>query len=102
MQSPQVAVRNIIHAHNVHLGRAWPILTLPGLTTTPREMVGALAACGGDPSLVEWRRDEFLNRVVSSWPGHLLTPTATALGFECDPDVLSVVQSYKSQYCSRI
>eukprot|EP00475_Leptophrys_vorax_P034026 TRINITY_DN54397_c0_g1_i1.p1 TRINITY_DN54397_c0_g1~~TRINITY_DN54397_c0_g1_i1.p1 ORF type:complete len:274 (+),score=-23.21 TRINITY_DN54397_c0_g1_i1:109-822(+) len=100
LQSPRTVVANMLHAHRLPAARLADtrVITLPGLTTTPRELVDQLERFGADASLVSWERDPFINGIVASWPGAIHTPTARALGFKADSDVASLVQQYVSDY----
>eukprot|EP00270_Netrium_digitus_P008704 TRINITY_DN2613_c0_g1_i4.p1 TRINITY_DN2613_c0_g1~~TRINITY_DN2613_c0_g1_i4.p1 ORF type:complete len:189 (+),score=41.08 TRINITY_DN2613_c0_g1_i4:3-569(+) len=95
LQSPGQAILNLIHAHKVPLANFTNCtITLPGLTTTPEEMVEALHRAGGDTSLVLWEKREPENGIVSSWPGSIHTPTADAMGFLKDRDFDSIISSF--------
>ena len=98
LSSPRTAIENLIHGHELNsdsLGtnRA---LSLPGLTVTVAEMVAALALVAGDEvaARVHFRRDEKIERLVSSWPGALDTTRASALGFSVDANFVDIVRAH--------
>eukprot|EP00897_Mesotaenium_endlicherianum_P009365 jgi/Mesen1/8457/ME000476S07996 len=96
IQSPRTVVENLIHAGRVAVDESAlsRTITLPGLTTTPEEMVAALGQAGGDTRLVEWSEDAVINRILTSWPGRIATPRALSLGFRADSDVRSIIRAF--------
>jgi nucleoside-diphosphate-sugar epimerase len=96
--SPEFTVRNIIHAMSVPADQ-WPeyaVLDAPGLTTTPREMVKALAKLTSVETalLVGWQKDETINRIVSSWPDTFDTTEAIRLGLVGDIDITYLIRKF--------
>lgn len=98
LSSPRTAIDNLIHGHELDsdsLGtnRA---LSLPGLTVTVTEMLTALALVAGETvaARVHFRRDEKIERLVSSWPGALDTTRASALGFSVDANFVDIVRAH--------
>jgi len=67
---------------------------VPGLTTTPDEMVAALGRAGGDTTLVRFQRDPAIEAIVAFWPGHMETARAEAMGFGRDADIDDLVRAY--------
>lgn len=94
LQSPRLAVQNLLHAHSAALPPGVCVVTGPGITTTPLEMVEALVQAGGDKALVRWKVDPAVDAILSSWPGYIHTPAARAWGFQSDRDVHSIVRAY--------
>ena len=98
LSSPRTAIDNVIHGHEL-TGAALGYnraLSLPGLTVTVAEMVAALESVAGRAvsSRVHFRRDEKIDRLVSSWPGALDTSRAIALGFAADRDFTGMIRAY--------
>ena len=98
LSSPRTAIDNLIHGHELSgaaLGcnRA---LSLPGLTVTVAEMVAALESVAGRAvsARVHFRRDEKIDRLVSSWPGALDASRAIALGFAADHDFTGMIRAH--------
>jgi len=99
--SPEVAVRNLIHAAGLpssSLGgkRA---LNLPGLTVTPSEMLESLERLGGRDARarVRYEEDRRIVDIVCSWPGSFDVRRARQLGFEADRDFDAVVRQYMGE-----
>jgi nucleoside-diphosphate-sugar epimerase len=100
--SPDAAIRNLIHAHELPAD-AWDsrrALNLPGLTLTVREMIEALRAVGGDAAVdrIQWQPDERIRAIVRTWPARFDTRRADALGFVRDADFVEVVRAYARTY----
>lgn len=100
--SPDAAIRNLVHAHELPAD-AWGsqrALNLPGLTLTVREMIEALRAVGGDAAVerIQWQPDERIRAIVRTWPARFDTRRADALGFERDADFVEVVRAYARTY----
>ena len=100
--SPQRAVDNLIHAHEMSPG-AWGsrrALSLPGLTVSVREMLDALRNVGGSTAVqrVRFERDERIAHLVSGWPARFSAARALALGFEGDHDIETIVRAYAEEY----
>lgn len=105
LSSPRIAIENLIHSHELDsdsLGtnRA---LSLPGLTVTVAEMLAALALVAGESvaARVHFRRDEKIERLVSSWPGALDTTRASALGFSVDANFSDIVRAHIAETSSQ-
>jgi D-erythronate 2-dehydrogenase len=71
-------------------------LTLPPLTTTPREMAAALDRVTGEPlsRLIDWTDDPGIRAMVGSWPAEFVTDRATALGLEPEASYDDIVRAY--------
>jgi len=71
-------------------------LTLPALSTTPREMARALDRVAGKPAsdLVDWDVDPAVERIVGTWPARLHTSRAERLGLRADASFDDVVRDY--------
>lgn len=101
--SPRTVVRNLIHARSIPKEKfkgKMRIVNLPGVTVTVNEMLDALEAVGGKDTLklVEEKRDETIQRIVSSWPARLDTSWAKSLGFENDGPFTQTLQDYIQDY----
>ena len=98
LMSPDTAVSNLIHAHELPPAAFGyqRVLTLEGLTVSVGEMVAALRAVCGDAvaDRVSWRRDPAVEAVVSTWPGRFESLRARELGFRTDHDFESIIRSY--------
>ncbi len=100
--SPQSAIANFIHAHELPAD-AWGwrrSLNLPGLTATVAQMIEALRAVGGDAAAarVQMQPDERIAAIVRTWPGRFTTARADALGFQRDADFESIVRAYAREF----
>jgi len=94
--SPRAAVQALLHAFDTP-AEAWGdvrSLNVPGLTTTPDEMVAALGRAGGDTTLVRFQRDPAIEAIIATWPGRMRTPRANAMGFQRDADIDALVRAY--------
>ena len=98
LASPQVAIANMIHGHEVDGARfgSSRILSLPGLSVTVGEMAAALARVAGPASAarIAWQRDPAIERIVNSWPGDFVTDRADAMGFARDASFDDIVRGY--------
>lgn len=97
--SPGAAIDGLMHAHDLAADALpdWRTFNLPGLGVTVREMVDALVAQGGDASLIDWERDEAIERIVGTWPARIETPVEEALGFPSDASLESIVAQYVAE-----
>lgn len=71
-------------------------LTLPGLTTTPREMAAALdrVAGPGRSDLIDWAVDPALTAIVASWPSRVVAARAEGLGLATEASFDDVVRAH--------
>ena len=71
-------------------------LTLPSLTTTPREMARALdrVAGAGLSDLIDWDVDPAVEAIVGTWPARFSTPRAQGLGLRADASFDDVVRDH--------
>ena len=96
--SPRSTVHNLIHAHELEsaaFGTAGAV-NLPGLTTTVGEMVAAMGRVAGAETmtLVEWKEDPVIMKLVRTWPGDFVTTRAEKMGFVHDANFDDVVKAY--------
>jgi D-erythronate 2-dehydrogenase len=98
LMSPRKVVRNLIHAYELDGARfgASRIVSLPGLSVTVRDMVGALESVAGAEVArrVQWLEDETIKRIVTSWPGDFQAVRGKALGFTADTDFAGIIRAY--------
>jgi nucleoside-diphosphate-sugar epimerase len=73
-------------------------LTLPGLTTTPRDMAAAMDRVAGYAAsdLIDWTDDPVIGAIVRSWPARFDTRRAHALGLRPDRSFDDIVREYIS------
>jgi nucleoside-diphosphate-sugar epimerase len=98
LMSPQTAVANLVHAHELPPAAFGHqrCLNLQGLTLRVGDMVEALrSVCGGETAdRVLWRRDPAVEAVIGTWPGRFESARARELGFRTDPDFESIIRNY--------
>jgi nucleoside-diphosphate-sugar epimerase len=98
VSAPATVIRNLLHAGRIPAadldGRR--AFTLPGLTTTPAEMLDSLERHAGPQAraLVRCEVDDALSRVVCSWPGAFDVARPLRLGFIGDASVDAIVGEY--------
>ena len=75
-------------------------LTLPALTTTPREMAAALDRVAGEPlsELIDWDVDPAVADIVGTWPARFRNARAEALGLHPEASFDDVVRSYLADH----
>lgn len=98
LMSPDQAVRNLIHGHELlaaTLGRD-RVINMPGLSVTVSEMLRALRQVAGDAvaDKVKLERDPAIEAIVNSWPGNFEATQARRLGFTADPDFPSIIAAF--------
>jgi nucleoside-diphosphate-sugar epimerase len=73
-------------------------MTLPGLTTTPRDMAVAMDRVAGYAAsdLIDWTDDPAIGAIVRSWPARFETRRAHALGLRPDRSFDDIVREYIS------
>lgn len=98
IQSPKCVIGNMIHAANIdeHLLGDDRMINLPGLTVSVEEMIDSLETVAGKEvtRLITHQPDEFLQRIVLTWPPHFDTARADALGFVKDGSVEEIIRNY--------
>lgn len=98
LASPTTAIDHLVHGHEID-GRAFGgnrIVSLPGLSTTVRNMADALTRVAGTTvsERIRWQPDTAIERIVNSWPGDFITTRADAMGFTHDVDFDDIVHGY--------
>lgn len=99
--SPRRVTENFIHAAKLSkevLGTD-RIITLPGLTTTVDEMVNTLEDIAGKEVTrrIDWKPDEFIQRIVLTFPTDFITKRADALGFKKDTSIREVIEMFMAE-----
>jgi D-erythronate 2-dehydrogenase len=96
--SPRRAIEALVTAATFDTGRlgANRVINLPGISVTVAEMLSALEAVGGSQArrLVTQELDAVVERIVASWPKAWDDRRARSLGFEGDPDFISIVEAF--------
>lgn len=98
VQSPRRVIQNLVHAANLNeklLGDD-RMINLPGLTVSIQQMIQSLERIAGRDvtARITHEPDEFLQRIVLSWPPDFDTRRANELGFVRDQSVDEIIHSY--------
>ena len=98
LSSPRRSLDGLVRAAGVD-DATWgsrTALTLPALTTTPREMAGALDRVAGEPlsELIDWEVDPAVADIVGTWPARFHTARADRLGLRAEASFDDVVRGY--------
>lgn len=98
LSSPSRTIEGVLTAAAVsdHRWGSTTAMTLPGLSTTPREMAAALdrVAGPGTSDLISWTADPAVIAIVGSWPARFRTQRAAALGLRANADFDEVVREF--------
>ncbi|MBB1407416.1 MULTISPECIES: D-erythronate dehydrogenase [unclassified Pseudoalteromonas] len=98
VSSPNSVIKNIIHASQLDtkLLKGFRTVNLPGLKTSPKEMIECLVKIKGEPvlELISYEKDENVERIVSSWPQSMNNEKELAIGFVKDKDFNSILNAY--------
>ena len=98
LSSPARTVEGLIRAAQASPAEWGPrtALNLPGLMTTVREMAAALERVAGPAatSLLDWRIDPAIEKIVTTWPGNVKTARAQAMGLDADTSFEQVIRDY--------
>lgn len=98
LSSPGRTIEGILTAAAVSDARwgSTTAMTLPGLTTTPRQMAAALdrVVGPGTSALIAWTPDPAIAAIVGRWPARFRTRRANALGLRADEDVDAVIREF--------
>lgn len=99
VSSPTTVTRNLVHACRPAVLEAdWNrAVTLPGLSTTARQMLDSLERLGGASAraLVGCEVDPRISRLVCGWPGAFDVSRALRLGFVADAHIDDIVNEYR-------
>ncbi|MDR1935669.1 MAG: SDR family oxidoreductase [Candidatus Accumulibacter sp.] len=98
LMSPRQAIECLIHGHDLDaeaFGQP-PVINLPGVSVSVREMVDVLGKVAGESAtrLIRWQADPAVQRIIHSWPRRWDMSRAQALGFEGDADFESIVRAF--------
>lgn len=88
LSSPETVIQNIIYGSTLDrkaLGD-WRTVNLPGISVTVQQMLDSLERLTDKATLdrVQFKPDQSINAIVSSWPGTLDNNHALQLGFNAD------------------
>jgi hypothetical protein len=98
LSSPATTIRGLVRAvsadEDTWGGRS--AVNLPALSVTVAEMVAALEEVAGEAvtALIDWKPDETIQQIVSTWPGNLRADRAARLGLAPDPDFRSIIEQH--------
>jgi nucleoside-diphosphate-sugar epimerase len=96
--SPRRVVQNLLHASVLEetlLGDD-RVITLPGITASVGQLLESLRRVAG-PEVADravYEPDEFLQRIVLTWPPHFSPDRALALGFVRDNSTEEIIRNY--------
>ncbi len=98
LMSPDVAVRNLLHGHELPAAQlgANRVVNMPGLSITVGGMLDALRRVCGDAAAARVRMapDPAVEAIVNSWPGSFDAAYARGLGFTADADFDGVIRAF--------
>lgn len=98
VSSPQTVIENIVHASKISSDtlQGFRTLNLPGLQTTPGEMIESLAKLMGDSctECISYDKDPTIERIVSSWPQAINNEKELSLGFSKDKAFDAILKLY--------
>ncbi len=72
----------------------WRVLNLNGLNTDVGAMVTAMAKAGGDPALIDWTPDPFIQQIVATWPTRFEAARARTMGFPTDDGIDTIIAAF--------
>ncbi|MGX1496165.1 nucleoside-diphosphate-sugar epimerase [Labrenzia sp. MBR-25] len=94
--SPRAAVGFFVHAVRLDTGRLGPrrTVTLPGLSATVGEQIGALRRVAGEKvvSLIRREPDETIVQIVDGWPRNFDARRALDLGFQAETSFDDIIR----------
>ncbi|TVO34094.1 D-erythronate dehydrogenase [Vibrio algivorus] len=98
VSSPNTVIKNIIHASQINTDslKGFRTINLPGLQTSPKEMIASLVNIVGQSCLdfISYEQDENIASIISSWPKYINNEKELALGFIKDTDFNSILNTY--------
>ncbi len=98
LASPARTIEGLLRAATAADGLwgARTAINLPALKTTVGEMAAALDNVAGKAvtGLIDWRIDQNIERIVSSWPAHIRSVRAQSLGLRPDTSFEAIVRDY--------
>jgi hypothetical protein len=98
LSSPRRTLEGILRAAAVS-DAVWgsrTAMNLPALATTPQAMADAMDRVAGYAAsdLIDWADDPVTGAIVRSWPAHVETPRASALGLRAEASFDDIVREY--------
>jgi nucleoside-diphosphate-sugar epimerase len=101
LSSPDTIIQNILHAANLEssaLGMSRTI-NLPGISVTVQQMLDSLLIMTDQATLakIQFKKDETISRIVSSWPGSIDNTRAIELGFIVDQHFDDFIRQYRRE-----
>ncbi|MGO2509318.1 MAG: D-erythronate dehydrogenase [Vibrio hibernica] len=98
VSSPNTVIKNIIHASQIDTNtlEGFRTINLPGLQTSPKEMIAYLVNIVGESclGLISYEQDDNIERIVSSWPKSMNNDKELSLGFIKDINFNSILNTY--------
>jgi D-erythronate 2-dehydrogenase len=98
LMSPDKAVANILHGAGLDATdtRDNPVINMPGLSVTVREMLASLRRLCGDAvaERVRFAPDPAVQAIVNSWPGRFEADRGRRLGFVADQSFDDMIEAF--------
>ncbi|WP_417879896.1 D-erythronate dehydrogenase [Vibrio sp.] len=98
VSSPDSVIKNIIHASQIDTNSltGFRTINLPGLQTSPKEMIDSLVNSVGQSCLdfITYKKDKSIEQIVSSWPKSINNDKELSLRFIKDSNFDSILNSY--------
>jgi nucleoside-diphosphate-sugar epimerase len=98
VSSPRTAIDNLIVGHEAPATTfaVTRSISVPGISVSVGDMVAALRRVAGDAvaDRIDWRHDQAIDRLVSTWPAAFTAALGRSLGMRADRDFDSIVASY--------
>jgi D-erythronate 2-dehydrogenase len=96
--SPRAAIGFLLHASRIDTARlgARRNLSMPGISATVGEQIGALRKVAGEKAakLIRREPDATIMRIVEGWPRNFDASRATALGFRADASFEEIIRAH--------
>jgi D-erythronate 2-dehydrogenase len=100
--SPSLTIEGLLRCAEASDAEWGPLtgLNLPALRCSVGEMAAALERVAGQEAtaLLDWKLDDNILRLVSTWPGHVVSARARALGLRANADFDEVIREYIRDY----
>ncbi|WP_166368412.1 D-erythronate dehydrogenase [Psychromonas sp. SA13A] len=98
ISSPNNVIKNIIHASQLNTSslKGFRTINLPGLQTSPREMIACLIKKNGKPAseLISYEKDINIESIVASWPKSMNNERELELGFSKDNNFTVILKEF--------
>jgi D-erythronate 2-dehydrogenase len=96
--SPRAAIGFLLHASRIDTARlgARRNLSMPGISATVGEQIGALRKVAGEDAakLIRREPDATIMRIVEGWPRNFDASRAAALGFRADASFEEIIRAH--------